>query len=71
MNTPARRITAHPHLDQLKRQAEDLLRAFRDGDPDALAEVHAHYRGADPSTFALHQAQLVLAAPTDFPAGRG
>ena len=56
MNTPARRISEHPHLDQLKRQAKDLLRAFRDGDPDALAEVHAHYRGADPSTFALHQA---------------
>ena len=66
MNVPARRISAHPHLDQLKRQAKDLVRSFRDGDPDALAEVRAHYRGADPATFALHHAQLVLARAYGF-----
>jgi ankyrin repeat protein len=66
MNVPARRISAHPNLDQLKRQAKDLVRAFHAGDPVALAEVHAHYRGADSTTFALHHAQLVLARAYGF-----
>jgi ankyrin repeat protein len=51
----------HPHLDQLKRQAKELLHAFRAGEPAAAAEVHAHYTRADRATFALHDAQLVLA----------
>ena len=51
----------HPHLDQLKRQAKELLHAFRAGEPQATAEVHAHYARADRAAFALHDAQLVLA----------
>jgi uncharacterized protein len=34
-------LPARPDLDQLRRQAKDLLRAARDGDPDALARIHA------------------------------
>jgi hypothetical protein len=34
---------------------------FVSGEADAVAEVHAHYRDADPASFALHPAQLVLA----------
>ena len=49
----------HPDLDQLKRQAKELLEAFTAGEPDAVAEVEAHYHGADPPNFALHTAQLV------------
>ena len=34
--------------------------------PTAIAEVHAHYRGAESTTFALHDAQLVLARAYGF-----
>jgi hypothetical protein len=35
-------------------------------DPGAIAEVNAHYRAADAATFALHDAQLVLARSYGF-----
>jgi ankyrin repeat protein len=63
---PVRVLPARPNLDHLKRQAKELLAAFRAGDPAATAEVRAHYRGADPATFALHLAQLVLARAYGF-----
>jgi hypothetical protein len=59
-------LPARPNLDHLKRQAKDLLAAFRAGDPGATAEVGAYYRGAEPATFALHLAQLVLARAYGF-----
>ena len=65
MKNPARSLPPHPHLDQIRRQAKELLAAFRAGDSDALAEVQAHYHGAG-STFALHDAQLVLARAYGF-----
>ncbi len=61
-----RTLPRHPDLDQLKHQAKDLLRAFVAGDADAIADVHAHYRRAEPGTFALHDAQLVLARSYGF-----
>ena len=36
------------------------------GDSDAMAEVDAHYQGADRARFALHDAQLVLARSYGF-----
>jgi len=51
---PSRRLAARPDLDQLKRQAKELLAAFRSGDADAAAEVRARFRDADRETFALH-----------------
>jgi ankyrin repeat protein len=56
----------HPDLNQLKRQAKELLEAFRASDPAAAAEVAAHFDGADNATFALHDAQLVLARAYGF-----
>jgi ankyrin repeat protein len=56
----------HPNLNQLKRQAKELLRAFIAGDAPAVAEVDAHYTAADRSNFALHDAQLVLARSYGF-----
>ena len=53
-------------LEQLKRQAKELLESFRHGDSAAVSEVHAHYDGADPRTFALHDAQLVIARAYGF-----
>ncbi len=65
-HTPARELREHPDLDQLKRQAKELLEAFRAGDADAAAQVNARFRNADPSKFALHDAQLVLARSYGF-----
>ena len=63
---PARSLREHPDLNQLKRQAKELLADYRAGDADAVTEVTHHYRGADPATFALHDAQLVLARAHGF-----
>jgi ankyrin repeat protein len=63
---PTRELREHPDLDQLKRQAKELLDAFVEGDAAAVAEVNTHYRDANPSTFALHDAQLVLARAYGF-----
>ena len=65
-NLPFRKLPDRPDLDQLKRQAKELLAAFAAGNHDAVAEVNEHYRGADPSQFALHDAQLVLARAYGF-----
>ena len=58
---PTRTLPPRPDLEQLKRQAKELLASFVSGEAAAVAEVTAHYRDADPATFALHDAQLVLA----------
>jgi len=65
-HSPTRTLTAHPDLNQLKRQAKDLLKAFGGGDAAAIAEVDAHYHGARASSFALHDAQLVIARAYGF-----
>lgn len=62
---PTRRMRPHPDLTQLKRQAKQLLSAFQAGDA-AAGEVNAHYDHADPATFALHDAQLVIARSYGF-----
>jgi ankyrin repeat protein len=63
---PSRTLREHPDLEQLKRQAKELLDGFRAGDGQAVAEVRAHYDGADSQTFALHDAQLALARAYGF-----
>ena len=65
-NVPTRRMREHPDLEQLKRQAKELLSAYASGEPAATEEVEAHYRGADRAKFALHDAQLVLARSYGF-----
>lgn len=64
-----RRLPVRPDLDQLKHQAKDLLRAIRNGDAEALAELREHHpHPPSPETTKLADAQLVLArsygAPT-------
>src|SRR5205085_2965617 len=61
LSFPNRRLPERPDLEQLRRQAKELLDGYRAGDERAVAEVKRFYRGADPATFALHDAQLVLA----------
>jgi ankyrin repeat protein len=59
-------MRANPDIDQLKRQARELLDAYRAQSPDAVIEVAAHHRTAKPETFALHDAQFVLARSYGF-----
>lgn len=56
-----------PDFNQFKRQAKELLKAYRAGDANAVAEVQRHERTPDPATFALHDAQRVLARSYGFP----
>lgn len=65
-SVPVRTLRAHPDLNQLKRQAKELLIAFLAGDPHAVIEVQAHYTDCDAAKFALHDAQLVLARAYGF-----
>lgn len=59
---PQRRLPVRPDLKQLKHQAKDLLRAFRRGDPSAVADfTQYHPRRPDPAAARLADAQLVLA----------
>jgi ankyrin repeat protein len=63
---PTRTLRDKPDLVQLKRQAKELLQAFSAGGAEATAEVDAHYHGANPARFALHDAQLVIARSYGF-----
>jgi len=51
----------HNDLDQLKRQAKDLLRAFEEKDPAAGKLVARHFPEAAPGNLQLTGAQLVVA----------
>ena len=63
---PTRAMRENPDIDQLKRQAKELLEAYRASSTDAVAEVTAYQRPATPETFALHDAQFVLARSYGF-----
>jgi hypothetical protein len=63
---PTRTLPERPDLDQLKRQAKELLEEFLAGDEKAVAEVNRFYNDADAAKFALHDAQLALARSYGF-----
>lgn len=63
---PTRALRDKPDLNQLRRQAKELLDAFVAGEPAAVAEVSSHYHDADRAAIALHDAQLVLARAYGF-----
>ena len=63
---PTRAMRENPDIEQLKRQAKELLEAYRESSPEAVAEVSAYHRNASPDTFALHDAQFVLARSYGF-----
>jgi ankyrin repeat protein len=58
---PTRRLPKQPSLEQLRKQAKDLLEQYRAGDPAVVAEIHRFESRPDPATFALNDAQRVLA----------
>jgi Ankyrin repeat len=63
-----RHLPVRPNLEQLKHQAKDLLRAFRSGDPAALADFEEHYPARiEPARAKLADAQLVLARSYESP----
>ena len=63
---PTRRLPERPDLDQLRRQAKELLDDFLGGQSEATEEVSRFYRGVDRAKFALHDAQLILARSYGF-----
>ncbi len=63
---PARRLPSQPNLEQLKKQAKELLERFRANDPVAVTEIGRFERSADRSRFALNDAQRVLARAYGF-----
>jgi ankyrin repeat protein len=63
---PTRRLTEQPNLEQLRKQAKELLQEFRAGAASAVAEVNRFERKANQSSFALSDAQRVLARAYGF-----
>ncbi|GAA1775037.1 hypothetical protein [Luedemannella helvata] len=62
-------LPENPNLDQLRRQARELWRAARAGDPAALARITDGHPAppAELSALPLSAAQLVLARESGFP----
>src|SRR5207237_6182876 len=59
---PVRRLPVRPDLEQLHRQAKELLRAIHALDANAIAELREHHpESIDPAAAKLADAQLVLA----------
>ena len=59
---PTRRLPVRPDLDQLHRQAKELLRDLHAGDANCVAEWREHHpESIDPSGAKLADAQLVFA----------
>lgn len=56
-----------PDFNQFKRQAKELLKAYRVGDVGAVAEVQRYEQIPHSAAFALHDAQRVLARSYGFP----
>jgi hypothetical protein len=59
-------LPTRPNIDQLKRQAKDLLRAYQAGDRAAQQLVARHLPGTAPLPFRLSGAQLVIAREYGF-----
>jgi hypothetical protein len=63
-----RHFPVRPNLEQLKHQAKDLLRAFRAGDPEAIADFREYQtKSIEPASARLADAQFVLARSYELP----
>ena len=60
-----RRLPLNPSLEQLRKQARDLLAAHRRGDPEASARLRRWF--PDLEELRLAHAQLTLAREHGFP----
>lgn len=61
MPAPTRSLPRKPNLEQLRKQARELLDRYRTGDPAAIAEVQQFEQRPEPGAFALADAQRILA----------
>ena len=68
MTEPASRLPARPSLEQLRKQAKNLLRDYRAGDADAATRARAVIPriGDDSSGLALADAQFIIAREYGF-----
>ncbi len=64
---PARPLPERPSLEQLRKQAKDLLRNARAGDAGALARIGATERGTSGDRLTLADAHLAIARDYGFP----
>ncbi len=62
----SRSLPERPDLQQLKKQAKELLKGYRCGDSPAVTEVDTYEREPDPGRFSLNDAQRVLARAYGF-----
>ena len=62
----SRRLPEQPSLEQLRKQAKELLQGFQSGEPGAIAEVNRFERTRDNRSFALNDAQRVIARAYGF-----
>src|SRR4051812_9295728 len=64
---PTRSLPENPNLDQLRKQAKELLKSYRAGEDEAVAEVGRFERKPpDQAAFLLADAQRVLARAYGF-----
>jgi len=63
---PSRALPPRANLEQLRKQAKELLAAYREADAPAVAEVDRYERSAGRRRFALADAQRVLARSYGF-----
>ena len=61
-----RSLPQQPSLEQLRKQAKELLERFRAAEPAAVAEIRQFEHNPDASNFALNDAQRVLARAYGF-----
>lgn len=72
MNPNDRTLAARPNLEQYKKQAKDLLKAFRSKDSEAVERTRKHHprlaKSGEPGSakFALADSQLVIAREHGF-----
>lgn len=64
--SPTRTLPDKPSFAQLRKQAKELLKAYLAGEDSAVDEVARFERSPDPASFALADAQRVLARAFGF-----
>lgn len=64
MSAQQRSLPSQPSLEQQKKLAKELLRAYRDGDPEAVGRIRTHL--PDKASITLAHAQFTLAREYGF-----